>query len=89
MAVSGKDLGNSMNKEALGYTITEVCRSTEQVECGFTRRKTTMNWTLAGLGQKMENKKKEYFNTVFPKRWASHRSYEMCMNFYKEAACHL
>ena len=73
-----KDLGNCVNTQATSSTFLEVLRSTETCDKGWNRKKLTMQWTNASLGQsEFEKKKLAYYNSVHPGRWRSYRALEM------------
>ena len=73
------ELANSRNENTKALTVIEVLESCEFVESSWAVKRDTMGWTVQALTQGVyEAKKKEHFNTIHPKRWSSHRSYEIC-----------
>ena len=79
-----KDLANRFNAQATSTTMLEVLRQIPNIESSWQRRKELMCWTVASVGQSnLEGNKLAFLETMYPKRWRSHRNDEQTVQFWK------
>ena len=78
--------GNITNSEVLDVTVIEVWKSTAECDAGWARRKSAMGWSLGNTSQAtLDMKRFEYACALYPRRWDSWRSLEVCGSFYRRS----